>query len=88
MEYVVSIDERGRIVLPAEVRRRLGLKGKRKVLIRVRDDDVVELIVMDKIYNDIVRVFEEKFKNWREEDHEASTINESDEYWRSLTRFI
>jgi len=74
MEYVVSIDERGRIVLPAEVRRRLGLKSKRKVLIRVRDDGVIELIIMDKIYNDIARVFEEKFKNWREEDHEASKL--------------
>ncbi len=74
MEYVVSIDERGRIVLPAEVRRRLGLKGKRKVLIRVRNNGVVELIVMNKIYNDIARVFEEKFKNWREEDHEASKL--------------
>ncbi len=74
MEYVVNIDERGRLVLPAEIRRRLGLKGKRKVLIRVRDDGIIELIVMDKIYNDIARVFEEKFKNWKEENHEASKL--------------
>ena len=35
---------------------------------------VVELIAMDKIYNNIVCVFEEKFKNWREEEHEASKL--------------
>ena len=38
------------------------------------DERVVELIAMDKIYNDILRVFEEKFKNWREEDHEPSKL--------------
>ena len=38
------------------------------------DERVVELIAMDKIYNDIVRVFEEKFRNWREEEHEASKL--------------
>ena len=30
MEYVVTSDERGRIVLPAEVRQRLGIKASVK----------------------------------------------------------
>ncbi len=38
------------------------------------DEHVVKLVSMDKIYDDIVRVFEEKFRNWREEDHEASKL--------------
>ncbi len=74
MEYVVIVDDRGRIVLPVEVRRKLGIRGKRKVLLRVRDDNIIEIIVLDKLYNDVVKVFEEKFKNWREEDHEASKL--------------
>ncbi len=49
MEYVVSIDEYERIILPVEVGEKHGLKGKRKVLIRVRDDCEIELIAMDKV---------------------------------------
>jgi len=26
------------------------------------------------MYNDVVRVFEEKYKDWREGDHEASKL--------------
>jgi len=74
MEYVVTLDERGRIVLPVEVRRRLGIKGRRKVLLRVREDNVVELTILNKLYDSVVEVFEDKFKNWREEDHEASKL--------------
>ena len=72
MEYVVTIDERGRIVIPIEVRRKLGIKGKRKVLLKVKDNKSIELIVFDKLYEDITATFEEKFKDWKEEDHEAS----------------
>ncbi len=74
MEYVVTLDERGRIVLPVEVRQRLGIKGRRKVLLRVREDNVVELIILNKLYDDVIKVFEDKFKNWKEEDHEASKL--------------
>jgi len=73
LEYVVVMDKRGRIVIPAEVRRRLGLKGGHRVLLRVKDDGM-ELLIIDRIYGDVVAVFEEKFKGWKEEDHEASKL--------------
>jgi len=74
MEYVVIVDERGRLVLPVEVRRKLGIKGRRRLLLRVKGDSVVELVVLDRLYGDVVRVFEERFRGWREEDHEASKL--------------
>ncbi|RLE67562.1 MAG: AbrB family transcriptional regulator [Thermoprotei archaeon] len=74
MEYVVTLDERGRIVLPVEVRRRLGVKGKRKILLRVREDDVIELTILNKLYDSVVKAFEDKFKDWKEESHEASKL--------------
>ena len=73
MEYVVIIDKRGRIVIPAEVRKRLGLRGGQRVLLKVKGD-VVELLVIDRIYEDLATVFEERFRGWREEDHEASKL--------------
>ena len=74
MEYVVTLDERGRIVLPVEVRRRFGVKGRRKVLLRVREDNVIELAILNKLYDSVVEAFENRFKNWKEEDHEASKL--------------
>jgi len=72
--YVVSIDKRGRILLPSEVRKRIGVKERSKLALRVRDDGVVELISLDKLRDEVAKVFEEKFKGWREEDHEASKL--------------
>jgi len=74
MEYVVTINERGRIVLPSEVRRLLGIKGKSKVIIKVRSNGIIELIPFNKIYNEVARVFEEKFQGRKEEDQEASKL--------------
>ncbi len=39
-EYVSSISSRGQITLPAEVRQRLGVGPKDKVLIYVEGDDI------------------------------------------------
>ncbi len=74
MEYVVVIDERGRIVLPSAVRKRLNIRGKGKVVVRLRSDGVIELIPLSKLRREVEEVFEEKFREWREEDHEASRL--------------
>ncbi|RLG84822.1 MAG: AbrB family transcriptional regulator [Thermoprotei archaeon] len=76
MEYVVSIDERGRVLIPGEVRRRVGLKGRSRVLVRVREDGVIELVPLEKLFSEVSKIFEEKFRGWREEEHEASRILE------------
>jgi len=74
MEVVVAVDERGRVLIPGEVRRRLGIRGKSKLLLRVRNDGVIELVPLDKLYKEVSRIFEDKFRDWREESHDASRI--------------
>ncbi len=74
MEFVVAIDERGRILIPGKIRKILGVKGKDRFLLRVRDDGVIELIPLGKMYSVGSKIFENKFKGWREESHEASKI--------------
>ena len=76
MEYMVSIDERGRVLIPGEVRRRVGLRGRSRVLIRVREDGVIELVPLERLFGEVSKIFEEKFQGWREEEHEASRILE------------
>ena len=77
MEKVVILDERGRVLIPVEVRRKLGIRGRSKLLLRVRDDGVIELIPLNKLYTEVSRVFEVRFRGWREEDHEATRLLKS-----------
>lgn len=72
MQYVVIMDKRGRIVLPREVRRRLNIEDEGKILVRLRSDGRVELLSLNAVKSRLERVFDEKFRDWREEDHEAS----------------
>ncbi len=58
MEYEVSVDRQGRMVIPAPIRRLLGLSGGGKLLLRVRDGRV-ELVPMD-------RSLEERVSMWKE----------------------
>jgi len=76
LSYVVIIDDRGRMVLPAEVRRKLDIKKGSRVLLKVTSDSSAEIIVLDKLYEEVSKIFDEKFKGWKEEDHEASKMLE------------
>lgn len=58
MEYEVSVDKQGRLVIPAPVRKLLGLNGGGKLLLRVRDGKI-ELIPIDKD-------LEKRVKKWTE----------------------
>ena len=71
MEFLVSIDRRGRLLIPVDVRRRLGIRDGSRVLLRVRDDGVLEVVPFDKLLREVSEVFDSKFRDWREEDHEA-----------------
>lgn len=77
METVVVIDSRGRILIPSEVRKRLGIRGGSRLLVRVRDDNVIELVPLDKLFEEVSKIFEDRFRDWREEDHEASKLLEA-----------
>ncbi len=75
MEYVVQLDDRGRLWIPSKLRRRLGLKPGSKVVLRIVKDHI-ELYSLSRMYESVSRIFNEKFRNWREEGHEASSYLE------------
>jgi len=72
MSYVVVVDDRGRILLPADVRKRLGLKRGSKLVLRVLEDDRLEAVPLEKELEKVAEAFRRKFAGWREEDHEAT----------------
>lgn len=56
MEYTVDVDRQGRIVLPAEIRRAIGISGKSKVKVRVRGDELAVSVVNEEL--------EHRIKEW------------------------
>jgi len=76
MEFVTAVDSRGRISIPRQAREAMGLKSGDLVLIKIRGDGVAELIPLHRAFEDVFRAFNEKLRDWREEDHEASRVLE------------
>ncbi len=64
------------MVLPVEARRRLGIRKGSRVPLKVTSDNPAGTIVLDKLYEEVSKIFDEKFKDWKEEDHEASKMLE------------
>uniref|UniRef100_A0A7J3X8N6 AbrB/MazE/SpoVT family DNA-binding domain-containing protein n=1 Tax=Thermofilum pendens TaxID=2269 RepID=A0A7J3X8N6_THEPE len=73
MDYVVTVDDRGRVLLPVDVRRRLGLRKGSKLILRVVEGGRLEAIPLERELERVAEVFKRKFAGWREEDHEATT---------------
>jgi len=74
MSYVVKIDDRGRILLPLEVRRKLKLKKGSRLILRVTEKGYLEAFPMEEELKSIAEIFRRKFAGWKEEDHEASIL--------------
>jgi len=74
MSYVVKIDDRGRILLPLDVRRKLGLKKGSRLVLRIKEEGYLEAFPLEKELKSIAEIFRRKFAGWREEDHEASIM--------------
>ena len=74
MSYVVTIDDRGRILLPADVRRKLGLRKGSKLVLRVAEGGRLEAVPLERELERVAEVFRRRFAGWREEDHEATAL--------------
>ncbi len=57
MEYVLRVDRQGRVVLPVELRRKLGVKDGGSIILRKKNN---------RIYIDVQRELEEDVKRWKE----------------------
>lgn len=75
-EYLVSVDDRGRVLLPREVRERLGIRGRDRLVLRLRSDGVIEMYRLEELRAAVEEVARRKLRGWREEDHEATRLLE------------
>jgi len=74
MSYVVKIDDRGRILLPLEVRRKLKLRKGSRLILRVTEKGYLEAFPVEEELKNIAEIFRRKFAGWKEENHEASIL--------------
>lgn len=72
MEKMVFIDNRGRLVIPREIREIMGIEKGCKAIVKVKNKEVLEVIILSKLRDRLAKIFNEKFRDWREDEHEAS----------------
>ncbi len=64
IEDIIKVSSKGQIVIPREVRRKLGVKGGEKLLVLIRDGDILlrktKEISIDEIAERIEKVAKEE----------------------------
>jgi bifunctional DNA-binding transcriptional regulator/antitoxin component of YhaV-PrlF toxin-antitoxin module len=74
MAQSVTLDERGRVLLPSDARRKAGIKPKAKLLVEVRGAGVIELKDYDALSRQVRKVAAKKLSGWREEEHREDKL--------------
>ena len=69
MARLVTVDEKGRIVLPDDVRKEAGIKPKSKLLVEAHGEGVLELRDYDLLLEEVHKVAAKKLSGWREDEH-------------------
>uniref|UniRef100_A0A7C3WLE9 AbrB/MazE/SpoVT family DNA-binding domain-containing protein n=1 Tax=Thermofilum pendens TaxID=2269 RepID=A0A7C3WLE9_THEPE len=62
MDYVVTVDDRGRVLLPVDVRRRLGLRKGSKLILRVVEGGRLEAIPLERELERVAEVFKKNLR--------------------------
>lgn len=74
MGQSVTIDEKGRILLPSDARRKAGIRPKAKLLVEVRGAGVIELKDYDLLTQEVRKVAAKKLTGWKEDEHKEEKL--------------
>lgn len=74
MSATVTLDKKGRLVLPKKVREKARIGLNRRLFARVAGEGHIELIDPDLLLRKAQEVGAKKLAGWREEDHEATEL--------------
>lgn len=73
MSDTVSIDEKGRLVLPKKIREEAGIVPKSILLVRVSGAGRIELSNSDLLTQEARRIGKKKLSGWSEDEHQATS---------------
>jgi AbrB family looped-hinge helix DNA binding protein len=74
MAQTATIDEKGRVLLPSEARRKAGFGPKSKLLVEVRGSGIIELKDFDRLTREVQKVASKKLAGWKEEEHKEEKL--------------
>ena len=74
MAHSVSIDKKGRLVLPKESRRRAGISPKSKLIVEVKGPGIIQLRDYDTLLHEVQKVASKKLTGWKEEEHKEEKL--------------
>ncbi len=69
MSELVSIDEKGRLVLPKRIRAKAGIRPGTSLVAEVKRNGVVELRDSSALLNQVQQVAVRKLTRWKEGEH-------------------
>ncbi|MEM0118670.1 MAG: AbrB/MazE/SpoVT family DNA-binding domain-containing protein [Conexivisphaerales archaeon] len=72
MSEIVTVDAKGRLVLPKKVREVAGIREGAKLLMRVKGVGIVELSDIEALRARAREIGAKKLEGWKEESHEAT----------------
>jgi len=70
----VTVDDKGRLVLPKRVREEARIKANTLLMVNIVEEGRVELIDPDVLMRKARIVATAKLKGWKEDDHEATRL--------------
>jgi bifunctional DNA-binding transcriptional regulator/antitoxin component of YhaV-PrlF toxin-antitoxin module len=74
MSKSVNMDEKGRVVIPKNVRDAARINTPAKLLAIARDKGRIELVIVDTSMKRAKSIATRKFAGWKEEEHEADRL--------------
>jgi len=74
MSQSISMDEKGRIVLPKDLRTAARVQAPALFVATVKGEGRIELVAVDAEMSRAKEIARRKLAGWREEDHEAEKL--------------
>lgn len=74
MAQSAIVDDKGRILLPKDVRRKAGIKTRAKLLVEARGAGVIQLRDFEALTRKVQKVGRKKLRGWKEEEHKEDEL--------------
>jgi AbrB family looped-hinge helix DNA binding protein len=74
MAYAVTIDKKGRLVLPKESRQKAGINQNSRLIVEVKGPGIIQLRDYDVLLHDVHKVAAKKLTGWKEEEHKEEKL--------------
>jgi AbrB family looped-hinge helix DNA binding protein len=69
-----TVDEKGRVLLPSDARRKAGIGPRAKLLVEVLGTGIIELKDYNHLTREVQKVAAKKLGGWKEQEHKEDKL--------------